>query len=212
MILEPRKPGPLPVSPRLGAALTVLRTHYDVSAAAELDLDRVHEVESAFGLRLPDDLLAIYAAAIPPFVKRHKLTIGSVIAHTGALREHRARGDLVGIGQLEARAFLCLSKSDAEYPLLFDADDRTSVPFDLAAWIERQAHAVGDPATAEPLAARLVAFQPESTLSGKRVRHKIFGEGRALSETGTGPLRKVKCDFPGRGLKLLQARFLEFLD
>lgn len=212
MIFEPRKPGPLPVAPRLGAALSLLRARHGVTAAPELDLDRVHEVESAFGLRLPDDLLAIFAAHIPPFVERHKLTIGSVIAHTGALREHRARGDLIGVGQLAARAFVCLSKSDPQHLLLFDADDRTCDAFDLEAWVDAQAARAGDPTESPPLAARLVAFQPESTLAGRRVRHRVFGEGRALSETGTGPTAKVKCDFPGRGLKLLQARFLEFLD
>ena len=61
-------------------------------------------------------------------------------------------------------------------------------------------------------------FSPELTRvlpggsDGTRVRHKVFGEGRVYVEIGDGPTRKVKVEFPGHGLKLLQARFLEYLD
>jgi hypothetical protein len=210
VISEPRKPGRLSITPALAEALARLRQQHAVATPAELELDRVTEVEAAFGLRLPDDLLGVYAAAVPPLVDRHKLTIGSVIAHTGSLREHRARGDLVGLGQRGARTIMCVSLNKPGDLMLFDVDDRSCAAFDLLAWIDDLA--ADTAAATSPLVATLMAYRPESTLAGRRVRHKIFGDGRALSENGTGPLRKVTCDFPGRGLKVLQARFLEYLE
>jgi hypothetical protein len=66
----------------------------------------------------------------------------------------------------------------------------------------------GEPAAFEPRLWR----KPLGSSSGRLARHKIFGDGRVLTESGKGPTRKVKVDFPKFGLKLLQARFLEFLD
>ncbi|HTM21012.1 MAG TPA: hypothetical protein VL172_10905, partial [Kofleriaceae bacterium] len=80
----------------------------------------------------------------------------------------------------------------------------------LAPWLA--ARAAGLPPGDAGLRVRVQPSRPESTLSGRRVRHKVFGEGRLLKEIGTGPDRKVQVDFPRRGLVLLQAKFLEFLD
>jgi hypothetical protein len=92
-------------------------------------------------------------------------------------------------------------------------DDRTSEQFLLSEWLRKQA-ASADAAAAAPaeFRARLTVPMPESSMSGRRVRHKKFGDGKALREIGDGPTRKVQADFPGWGLKLIQARFLEFLD
>jgi hypothetical protein len=208
VIDQPRTTGALTVSRDIATALARLRGGAGVTARPELDLERVREVEAAFGSHLPDDVLAVFAADVPVLRDRHKMTIGSVVGHTGELREHRAPGDLIGVGQIARRTVVCAQKN-ADGLVSYDLDDRSSEPFDLAGWLTGlAAGATGD----DSYQPALVAAQPESTMSGRRVRHKVFGDGKLLSESGTGPNRKVKVDFPGRGLKLLQARFLEFLD
>ncbi len=199
---EPRAPGDLAPSPRVARALSALRGD---AGPVELDNDRVRSVEAGVGVRLPDDVLACFASGA--LADRCAMTLGSVVGHTGALREAGARGDLIGIGLIEPGVILCVRKSERTL-VQFDLHDGSERDHDLAAWLETLAPG----ADAPPLHARLVAFQPESTMAGRRVRHSKFGEGKALREIGTGPTRKVQVDFPGRGLKLLQARFLEFLD
>lgn len=199
---EPRATGDLAPSPRVARALSALRGD---AGPVDLDNDRVRKIEAAVGVRLPDDVLACFAAGV--LADRCAMTLGSVVGHTGALREAGARGDLIGVGRVERDVILCVRKPERTL-VSFDVTDRSERDHDLAAWLEGMAPG----ADAPPLHARLVAFQPESTMAGRRVRHAKFGEGKALREIGTGPTRKVQVDFPGRGLKLLQARFLEFLD
>lgn len=219
MIDKPRSPGELAVSESVRRSLAGLRQACAQSARPELELERVREVEAAVGMHLPDDLLAAYAARIPRLEERHRMSLGMVIGHTGALRDHRARGDLVGIGQAAQRVYICLDKgapaSRETRILLYDVDDKTADEVLLADWLAQQLAAAGRPAPAGELpefAPRLVQPMPESSMSGRRVRHPKFGEGKALREIGDGPTRKVQVDFPGWGLKLLQARFLEFLE
>ena len=199
---EPRAPGDLAPSPQVARALSALRGD---PGPVELDNDRVRKIEAAVGVRLPDDILACFAAGV--LADRCAMTLGGVVGHTGALREAGARGDLIGVARVEPGVILCVRKHERTL-VCFDLHDRSERDHDLGAWLEAMAANAGD----QPLRARLVAFQPESTLAGRRVRHATFGDGKALREIGTGPTRKVQVDFPGRGLKLLQARFLEFLD
>lgn len=206
----PRAPGELSLSPAVRAALAALRRRAGVRAPAELDLPRVREIETAFAIRLPDDLLAVFAAGVPELAAGCGMTLSGVVAHTGALRDAGAAGDLVGVGR-DGAEFLCISKRTPGNPLVRWSPEGGGVrPFSLADWLTERAAGL-DPG-GEELLVRVMPSQPESTLAGRRVRHKQFGEGRALKEIGTGPDRKVQVDFPGRGLKLLQARFLEFLD
>ncbi len=200
-----RPAGDLAPSPRVARALSALRGD---PGPVELDNDRVRQVEAAVGVRLPDDVLACFAAAPPALADRCAMTLAGVVGHTGALREAGARGDLIGVARVEPRVILCVRKHEGTL-VCFDTDDRSQRDHDLAAWLESMAPPAADTA---PLRARLVAYQPESTMAGRRVRHATFGDGKALREIGTGPTRKVQVDFPGRGLKLLQARFLDFLD
>jgi hypothetical protein len=43
------------------------------------------------------------------------------------------------------------------------------------------------------------------------VRHRQFGEGVVLRQSGTGDGLKIEVEFPEAGRKVLLARFLEFL-
>jgi len=219
MIDKPRSPGDLNVSARVRATLIGLRRAGGQTARAELQLERVREVEAAVGMHLPDDLLAVFAARAPHLEQRYRMSLGMVIGHTGALRDLRARGDLVGVGQCGRREYLCLDKgapaTREPHLLTYDADDKTTRDHALAGWLAERLDALGNP-DREPddpdFLPRLIQPMPESSMSGRRVRHPKFGEGKALREIGDGPTRKVQVDFPGWGLKLLQARFLEFLD
>jgi hypothetical protein len=204
-----RAPGELIPSPAVCAALAALRRRAGVSTPAELELPRVREIETAFAVTLPDDLLAVYASRVPELHRDCGMSLGAVVAHTGALRDAGAPGDLVGVGR-DGRAFVCIAKRAPGSPLVSWEPEEPQRPFSLLAFLERRA--AGAPPGPAELRVVVLPSQPESTLSGRRVRHKAFGEGRLLKEIGTGPDRKVQVDFPGRGLKLLQARFLEFLD
>ncbi len=221
MIERPRTPGPLAVAPRLASVLAALRQHAGVTAPTELDLERVREVEAAVGVHLGDDLLALFAAAIPELERRYRMTLGMVIGHTGALRDRRARGDLIGIGQVNVDEYLCIDKgapmSRTTRLLRYDASARSARSIGLLEWLEEELVRVrGDAPPPASVASgdgyRLIQSVPESTAVGRRVRHPKFGDGKALREIGTGPTAKVQVDFPGYGLKLLQARFLEFLE
>ncbi len=219
MIDKPRSPGELDLSDPVRASLAALRRAGGQTARAELELERVREVEAAVGMHLPDDLLGVFAAGVEHLEKRFRMSLGMVIGHTGALRDHRARGDLIGVGQIGPREYLCLDKGapttrDARL-VIYDVDDKTGEDVRLADWLAARLDTHGGatpPGDAREFTPRLVQPMPESSMSGRRVRHPKFGEGKALREIGDGPNRKVQVDFPGWGLKLLQARFLEFLE
>ncbi len=204
------KPRDLVLAPALHAALAQLRACAGVDDRAEVDLDELHAVEEAFAIRFADDLLGLFAAGA--LVDSHGIKLSRVIAHTGALQSRGARGDLVGIG-LYKNIYVCVEKSNATTTtlVLFDPDDKSTTRVALNGWVE--SYLAEQPATpaAGEFKPTLVREMP-GTPSGRRARHKKFGEGRILSETGTGPTRKVQVAFPNIGMKLLQARFLEFID
>lgn len=212
---DPRTLGALAIGDELRRVLTELRRRQQVSAKAEVDADRLHGVETAVGYRFADDLLATYAAGVPLLSEEFHFTLDSVVAHTGALGAAGARGDLIGLGR-RGDEFLCLAKRDVssgETNLLRrrprQAEDE---PIPLLFWLEDLlAGLPASDAEGAEFAPQIVRAPPAGS-SGRRVRHPVFGEGRVYLEIGTGPERKVKVDFPGKGLTLLQARFLEFLD
>lgn len=211
-----RETGPIPVSPRLGEMLIRLRAAEGVQAQPEVDVDAVRDVDRALGWRLPDDLIATFAARLPQLEVERELALAKVVGHTGRVRAMGAPGDLVGVGKDDTRVWLCVRKGEQppEGTALFkyDADDGSTFRVPLVDYLEA---CLGEAGTAEPAAG---AFEPvlvrrlPAGSPGQRVRHATFGEGKVLKETGSGPTRKVQVDFPGRGLKLLQARFLEYLD
>jgi hypothetical protein len=212
----PRDLGPFAIAPEVRAALAELRHRAGVTGPAEIDADQVRAVEIGVALRFSNDLLAVFAAAVPLLRDRYELALGKVVAHTGELRTRRARGDLVGVGQIARGIKLCVEKKadvGARFRLaIYDMEARTIEPVDLALWLEARASELAHiTAAADDFTPMLVRQLPGGS-SGRRVRHPVFGEGRVYVELGTGPERKVKVDFPGVGLKLLQARFLEYLD
>jgi hypothetical protein len=212
---QPRGPHDIDIGPRLRVVLGRLRAAGQVTGSPEIQVDRLREVEGAVGIRFNADLLAVFAAAIPIIERDHEMKLSAVIPHTGSLREARARGDLIGVGRLSPRVFLCVEMgvaSDDTTLIEYDVDDKTLDRHELVEWLEALcARVEADEVEPDELSPRVIHSMPESYV-GRRVRHKLFGEGKVLTEIGDGPNKKVKAEFPGRGLKLLAARFVEFLE
>jgi len=211
MLGEGREPRKLNVSSPIQTVLALLRAQANITGRTELDVDKVHEVESAFAVRFSDDILAVFAAKTPPLSDRYGVVIAKVIAHTGAmLRCRGARGDLVAIGKSETN-YICVEKLDRSQDfVLFSPEKRQFSTVSVAEWLAQFVDAASK-LSPRPFQPSLYKVPPMSS-SGQRVRHSKFGEGLLLCEIGTGPTRKVKVDFPGVGLKVIQARFLEGLD
>lgn len=223
--MPPRETGTLNVDPEVASLLAEIRLLERVDVVPELDVDRVRDAERGLGLTLPDDVLAVFAAAVPRLADRRGFDLAKIVGHTGVLRALGVRGDLVAVGESGRETFFCVEKGRAEEEgramlVVWDAATREGERRRLVDWLRGEVAAIRsvrhgaprvDAALGSTFRPRLVRRLPEGS-SGQRVRHKTFGEGFVLREMGTGPNRKVQVDFPGRGSKLLQARFLEYLE
>ena len=199
-----RGPRDVEVAGELGAALAGVRAKHELDGANEVNLDRLQDVEAALGVEFTDTELALFAAGLGEVVG---LDLAKVIGLTGTIQAMGFPGDLIGLADLGGKTYLAMRRGADQRFLLLDGFRREQRAVQIAEFLGRFGEATGG-----TLKFRLVRPAPESTRSGRRVHHKVFGEGWLLSETGSGPTRKVKVDFPKLGLKLLQARFLEFLD
>ena len=213
MSQEGRRPRDLQVSDEVRRALTQLRLLGKIAVKPELEVDRVHEVESAFANRFSDDVLALFAAATPPLVDQYGVVVTKAIGHTGAMQSIRgARGDLVAIGKRD-KVFVCVEKNDTgEHLVFFDTDRVRFSKQEIATWLQGFLEGQECAPNVDQFFQPCLYKKPPMTGDGVRVSHKKFGEGYLLCEIGTGPTRKVKVDFPGIGLKVIQARFLEGLE
>ena len=229
MLEKHRKPGEIPVVAGLARLLARLRAEAGVEQVApEIDLTELRDVELAIGSRFGDDVLAVFAAHLPALELELEWRLALVVGHTGALHQQGGRGDLVALGHTDRETWWAVEIAGAgggggAGSRLVEIGERGAVRSQqpLAEWLRARfggapaGSASGAAATAGEASRfrpRLVARALESSAAGRRVRHATFGEGRVLTEIGTGPTRKVKAEFPGRGLVLLQARFLTFLD
>jgi hypothetical protein len=210
---DSRAPRPLAVRAELAALLGAHRAanpdHAD--QAAELDLDALHGVEVAVSFTFADDILAVWAADLVA-LRAHRFALGEVVGHCGRLRDRGARGDLIGVAA-GPEDMWAIDKRRARVDVtslcrLEGADIVETV--ELIEWVRLAAGPA--PTSGPPLSPVLHRKPAMADTPGRRVRHGKFGLGTAFAEHGMGPTRKVTCDFPGVGLKVIQARFLEFLD
>jgi len=209
---DPRSPGVFPVSPALAQTLADLRAAEGVHEPPGVDADAVHAVEVGVGYRFPFELLAVYAARVPTLRERHEFTLDHVVAHTGALRHAKAPGDLVGLGRFGGGILAVSMRLDRPPVSLLRfclETKKAEPPTSLEEWL--LSFRSGKSAARASFVPRLTRVLPGGS-SGRPVRHPVFGDGRVFLESGSGPTRRVKVDFPKVGLKVIQARFLTFLD
>lgn len=211
---HPRRTVVLALPAGLGELLGGLRHACGVDAPAELDVDRIRDVEAAMGTRLPDPVLALIGAKLPFLADGLGVGLGEILAHSARARELKARGDLVVFGHGKDRGDLhgfVIGAPDERIAIL-RRSGRELTSYHVNEWLTARATAAGvEPEEAPPLEVRIVrAAKPMP--EGRQVRHKKWGVGRLLTEEGTGPNRKIKVAFPEVGIKHLAARFLEFLD
>jgi hypothetical protein len=185
-----------------------------MTGPASVDADQLHAVEVAVSYRFANDLLAVYAAAIPTLLSDYQFDLHRVVAHTGELRSRKAPGDLIGLGKEEEEDVilaLSLRAAEVEETILYRVDDRGDGQRwqSLEAWVIDLAK--GSSTEAPAFRPQLLRAPPGGS-TGRRVRHKTFGEGRVFLDTGSGAERKLKVDFEKVGLKTLLARFVEFID
>ena len=211
----PRDLGPFAVTQPVARVLGELRHRSHLVGTPEIDADRVRAVEIGITFRFPDDLLAVFAAAVPVIAERRAVTVDKVIAHSGELRARSARGDLIGLGEQAPGLKICVSKRDRDQTrlALYDVEAKIVVEsIELASWLDARLEELPPCAGAAPAFAPVITRALPGGSPGRRVRHAVFGEGRVFVDNGRGPDRKIKVDFPQHGLKLLCARFVEFLD
>lgn len=205
---------PLNISSALAQLLGSLRAACASEGPAQLEVERVRSVEATMGCRLPDPVLAILAAKLGPLSEELDMGLGEIPRHTRSAKEARARGDLIVVG---------IDPSDeAFHGFLIGADDTRIATYrrrgqrlsslDDVDWLRQHcATWCPSPEGGEPLSAQLVRA-PKPEIEGERVRHKKWGIGQLMTSEGSGDRRKIKVAFPSVGLKVLNARFVEFLD
>ncbi|RMG19672.1 MAG: hypothetical protein D6729_04615, partial [Deltaproteobacteria bacterium] len=186
----PRQSGELRISDAVRALLYELRVLEGIDEVPELDLERVREVEAALATRFGEDLLAAFAAQSDHLRDAAGMEWGLGVAHTGAMRQLGAPGDLVAFGRdVDAPRFLAVHKAE-EAPesttvVIFDAVEQALAEEPFERWLEDQVEAVRarsedlpevDVAAASTFVPRLVRRRLPEGSSGRRVRHPRFGE------------------------------------
>lgn len=218
----------LRVSKAVKVALVELRLLEQSSAVPELDAGKIDAAERALDTRLPDDLLATFAAGCDVF-RELGISLDRITTHTADARAAGCPPELVAIGRTEAPTYLCFSRREGDQIVEFDPEDKKLTKRALADWlsdlIDQRKSDLGttededepeDPDTAdvEVGKADLDSFKPRVVAppkaTGKQVRHATFGVGDVLREIGTGASRKLEVRFP-TGTKVLIARVLEEL-
>jgi hypothetical protein len=209
-----RQIGEIAVSDNVRGLLIGLRSATNTSAIPELELQQVVDIEMAFAIRFHDDLVATWAARIPVLKERHGLTAGAVVGHTGRLAALKVRGDYIGVGTTGGGLVLAIEKgATLDQLVVLEAGSGVVERIGLADWLAKLLEELGGASGQDPeFRPRLFRPEPMSNAPGRRVRHAKFGDGKVLREIGEGPTRKVQVDFRRVGLKMLQARFLEYVD
>jgi hypothetical protein len=224
------KPRTIRVSKPLKAALVELRLLDAAPPVPELAQERVDAVERALDWKVPDDLLAAFAAQCDA-LRDLGVALERVVTHTTDARAAGCPAELIAIGRGDEQVFYCVKRRDADLQIHeFDGEDKQVKRRGLVEWLGELAEQrrvdlsaptedddADDPDSAAELEVGktdLETFRPTITppppTTGKRVRHATFGEGDVLREIGAGDGRKLEVRFAG-GTKVLIARVLEEL-
>lgn len=209
-----RVPRAIELSPPLASLLADIASRDGQPLSGHVEIDKLIPVEVTVGHQFADDLLAAFALSSSSLRASHGIGLANVVGHSGRLAASGMRGDLIGIachGDDEFAIDKRTAAADHTELLRFaGGEKRVAERFSLLEFLRRVAGNLRT--TGAAFEASLHRPAPMSAAPGRVVEHKVFGRGTAFSEKGDGPTRKVTCDFPGRGLKVIQARFLTFID
>lgn len=217
-----RIPRPLDLPDDLRTVLARLR-HLEARKAplppAEIDLDQLADVEGQLGMRLPDALLALYAAHLPSLASHHELGLSSLPFHAEtAWNEWDLPHHSIAIGgwsDTREASFVAWRRHAGDDTHLHvelwacrDGEPPEHEVVPLIAWLtrhkERLAAELKTAITPDP-----PRFEPtlvECNRPKIKVKHPRFGEGTLLAERGD----KVEVEFPPpHGRKVLVRHVVE---
>ncbi|MCE9579352.1 MAG: hypothetical protein K8W52_39885 [Deltaproteobacteria bacterium] len=242
----PRSAGPIPIAPHVARVLKLCEAIRTTATSAAMRADAtpgvprlllglLTAVEDELRTRLPDDIIALAACAIPAVACASGLDLEGAIDLDALARE---RGDfpddLIVIGRVDADPFavrddgahggaafdVCIPREPAGARTIVwldgRADQRVAIDdlvHDTIAARYRDADAWPAIIAAVPtitldrdrLPALVGALPPVAALPPRRVFHPSFGEGTVVAVLDGGKL-EIAFDFAGR--KVLLARFV----
>lgn len=223
-------PRAIRISKAVKAALVELRLVEQTVTAPVLDRGVLDAVERELDFKVPDDLLATFAAHVDT-LRDLGVTLEKLVANSAAAQAAGCAPELVAFGRAEGPIFYCVARKADGQVHEFDVETKATKRRALADWLSDLAEAKkgdqvpsereedeaaddADPAEVEVGKADLESFKPRLIApppsTGKQVRHATFGVGDVLREIGVGASRKFEVRFPS-GTKVLIARVVEEL-
>jgi hypothetical protein len=217
----------LRISKAVRAALVELRLLEQSIASAQVDGATIDSVERSLDCRLPDDLLAAFAAQLD-VLRDFGFVLERIPALTSEARAAGCPADLIAVGRTEGPIYWCVpSKGSGEITLHeLDGSAQNARQRGFADWLSGLAESRRDEmrgedddepvevAELEVGSSDLDSFKPRVVppppTTGRQVRHATFGVGEIVREIGAGTSRKLEVRFP-TGTKVLIARVVEEL-
>ena len=221
-ILEPSR--------RVKRALVTLRELEGLDRLeADLDPERLEDVEEAVEARFPDEVLALLAANDLETLEEAGVSVDSVVEATDRARAEGLMSQFVALGQIDEHTYLCAPREPGEYVgeiFIFDARDESTTPTSVANWLgehidrRRAELREGEPAEqtraeyeageVEVAKLELALYRPPERTE-RRVRHANFGVGTVLAEQGAGESKRFKIAFDDETRTIL-AEYVEPVD
>jgi hypothetical protein len=204
----------------------------------DIRVEDLDEIEGSFACRIPDPVIAYFAAGLGDFYGDGKAnTINAIKELTEEFRETvqdagqepRYNPDGWMVFENDNANYLGFptdAERDQQTAYLFDHEGAytdTPIPLSLAERLREFIRGAGGddhPDSAkevDPFEVTLIHPAPKVSKSAKldeeiHVEHPTFGRGLVLSKDDTGKHEKWKVEFDGGETKLLVAKFLDVVD
>lgn len=130
---------PLEVSPPIRRQLVRCQLVEGNEEPPMLDMAQVRRVEAELGVRLPDDILAVFATPSRLFGQKHGMRLDRVLEHTEQLRRGTGGNAFIGVGEHPIRQARYGIERDWETPLfIFEVNlaKKSAMPWGLESWLE----------------------------------------------------------------------------
>jgi len=191
----------LNVDPRLLEQLQLLRAQLHLTKPAVLEERDVVAVETAFGVTLPDGILALFAAL--------RLDLRSILTLTDSLADEGLPARALALFEDPDGIIWCYRPGETKLRT-FPAGEVTSMP--PAAVVRRWRHLVTESLERDPLPIKpLTPSIRERRVAARMVSHPRFGVGQVVREL-PGPRPALEVDFAEVGRKRLLASYVTELD